>query len=309
VREANLLHVPIYAWIVVPTTDGYWANADNASEMFQALQSWAAWAHDQRLRFEGAVLDQEFSIQNEQTFITDELSGNQQALASWMSGNINPQAQCSSFETYHDMIHWSRANGIDLSAYEAPFNINDILNGDLALQDAFDSSGIPPVGLGGYNQMWAGAYRGAVASFDPSLDPGSYYVASYYERMQRYFPGLAGQVSIGIGGQFPYNTLSPLLTDVQMLAALGAKSVPIYSLESTVQTFGAAGLQTIAEAARQPLTGSQLAAALTPGPHSNDEVTTDQALDAEADALTQAKGETPNSYLTGCESPSSESNR
>jgi hypothetical protein len=300
VNEANRRHVPIYAWLVVPPTDGYWANEDNATLMYQAVQSWAAWSQDQHLRFKGAVLDQEFSLQNEQTFVAAELSGNQAALASWMSGNIDPAGQCRAFKTYHDVITWAHARGIRLSAYQAPFNLDDLLNGDLALQDAFDSSGLPPSRYGGYDGMWVGAYRGAVASFAPSLDPGSYYVASYYERMQRFFPGAPGQVSIGIGGQFPYDTLGPLLTDIQMLAALGAKDVPIYSLETTVQQFGAAGLRTIVEAGRTPLTGSQLAAALAPNPHGNDEVAMDSALDAQAGALTQSKGETPNSYPEGC---------
>jgi len=177
-----------------------------------------------------------------------------------------------------------------------------VLNGDLALQDAYDISAVPP---SGYDRMYLMVYRGSVLSAG-GFDPGSGYVASYFRDMQRYFPGARGQVSIGLGGEAPYDDLDTLVNDVRMLAGLGATRIPVYSLETTVEGLGASGVRSIVQAGRNPLTGAELEAAATPPPVVLGIRAGVARRDATAGALTQSvTGEhddprPPNSYPNGC---------
>jgi hypothetical protein len=123
--------------------------------------------------------------------------------------------------------------------------------------------------------------------------------------MQRYF-GPAGQITLGIGGQKPYDQLATLVNDVRMLAALGATDIPIYSLETTVRTFGAGGLRAIVDAVDHPMTKPALALATLPTPMSLGVRAFFNVLDATATALTASvtagRGhlQLPNAYPNGC---------
>ncbi|MEU9019398.1 hypothetical protein [Actinomadura sp. NPDC048394] len=299
VRKANGLGVPVIAWIVVPSDKGYWAYEGNAPTMTDAVKAWASWKNAERLRFASVALDQEFSSQNLRTYTTDLTGGKLGELAVWMNGNIDPAKQCKALRDYRDLISWAHDRGIAVTAAEAPMVVDDLHDGNLALQDALDIAGSSP----GYDQTYLMAYRSGVA--ESGVDPGSAYVSSYYTDMQKYF-GKGGQASLGVGGQKPYDTLTPLVDDVRMLAGLGARQIPIYSLESTVGKFGAAGLQTIVEAASHPMKGSELTEATKPTALSEGFRVPNYLLDATATALTftatakQGHLQGPNSWPNGC---------
>jgi hypothetical protein len=299
VRKANSLGVPIIAWIVIPYEQGYWAYQGNAQAMSAAVKAWAEWRKANHLRFASLAIDQEFSWQNLQTYIAIVTSHDPEKLSSWMRTNIDPSAQCSAFHAYKELISWVHLHGIAVEAAEAPMVADDLADSKLALQNALQITGSSP----GYDQMYLMAYRSAVAQ--AGFDPGPAYPASYYASMQKYF-GAVGQVSLGIPGQAPYNTLSPLVNDVRMLVGLGATEIPIYSLEEMVTAFGAAGIKEVAEAAKHPMQGSELAEAIKPSPATAGMMGMSKSQDATAVELTvsvtKEKGhpQQPNSWPDGC---------
>ncbi|MGI5321048.1 hypothetical protein [Actinomadura nitritigenes] len=294
VRKANALGVPVIAWLVVPFKDGYWAYEGNAATMKTAARAWSSWKNAKRLRFSSVALDQEFSWRNLQTYISLRLGGDTTGLTNWMSGNIDPDGQCAAFRTYRDLISWAHDRGIAVTAAQAPMIADDLRDGKTALQDALNMTGSSP----GYDQTYLMAYRSAVAQ--AASDPGPAYVASYYADMRTYF-GRTGQVSLGIGGEAPYDTLTPMVNDVRMLTGLGAKQIPVYSLETTVDEFGAAGVQKIVEAARHPMKGTELAAATRPTPFSEALRAASAQMDATATTLTQqVHPRGPNTWPGGC---------
>lgn len=299
VRHANRLNVPIIAWIVVPVEQGDWANEANAGQMFDAVRDWASWKDDERIQFEALALDQEFSWQDLPTYVENVSAADTAPLAAWMRSNIDPTAQCNALRTYEQLIVWAHSRGISVTTAEAPMIADDLSDGDLALQDGLNIAGSTP----GYDQRYLMAYRSAVTQ--AGTDPGSGYPASYYTDMNQYF-GPAGQVSLGIGGQAPYDDLTTLTRDIRMLAGLGAKRIPIYSLETTVDKFGAPGLQQIVEAARDPLSGTALDQAAHPTPISEAARQSGRQLDRAATALTLEKTEqqghlqSPNTWPPRC---------
>jgi hypothetical protein len=257
VRKANALGIPVSAWVVIPYEQGYWAYEGNAPEMFEAVKAWAAWKKANRLRFFSVAIDQEFSWQNLQHYVEAAKSGDREKLAAWMRGNIDPSAQCSALQTYRQMISWAHRNGIRVDAALAPQVVDDLADGNLALQNGLQIAG----SLRGYDGAYLMAYRSSASA--SGVDPGSAYAAFYYQAMQKYF-GPNGQVSIGIPGQGPYASLATLTDDVRMLVGLGAKEIPVYSLEEMLAAFGPDGIKAVAEAARNPMQGAELAAQARP---------------------------------------------
>jgi hypothetical protein len=294
IRKANALGVPVHAWLVVPFEQGYWAYEDNARTMKNAVRAWASWKSAQHLRFASVSLDQEFSWQNLQTYIAHMTGGDHTGLSKWMSGNIDPAGQCTAFRTYRNLISWAHDHGIAVTAAQAPMIVDDLRDGDLALQDALDMTGSSP----GYDQTYLMTYRSAVAQAGGG-DPGSAYVAAYYADMRTYF-GRTGQVSLGIGGEAPYDTLTPLVNDIRMLTGLGAKQIPVYSLETTVDEFGAKGLRTIVEAARRPMKGKELAAATKPTASSEAIRASSARQNTTATTLAKSHPRGPNTWPAGC---------
>lgn len=299
VQKANSLGVPVIAWIVVPYEQGYWAYQGNPQAMLEAVKAWADWKKSNHLQFASIAIDQEFSWQNLQTFIADVTSHDSSKMTSWMRTNIDPSAQCAAFHAYQKLISWSHLHGIRVDAAEAPMVADDLADGNLALQNALQMTGSSP----GYDEMYLMAYRSASAQ--AGFDPGSAYAASYYASMQKYF-GKVGQVSLGIPGQAPYNTITPLVNDVRMLVGLGAKQIPIYSLEETVAAFGPAGLKALAEAAQHPMQGSELSEAIKPAPGTERMLAMSKSQDATASELTlavtkeQGHPQQPNRWPDGC---------
>lgn len=279
VRKANSLGIPMIAWIVLPYEQGYWAYQGNAKAMFDALKAWAAWKKANHLQFASVAIDQEFSWQNLHTFIAGVTSRNPDKLSGWMRTNIDPSAQCNAFRAYRELISWAHVNGIRIDAAEAPMVADDLEDGNLALQNALQITGSSP----GYDEMYLMAYRSAGAQ--AGADPGSAYAASYYASMKKHF-GDVGQVSLGIPGQAPYDKLTPLVNDVRMLAGLGAKEIPIYSLESMVAAFGADGIKTLAQAVQHPMEGSELSEAIKPLPGTGVMLNMGKSQDATATELT-----------------------
>jgi len=299
VRKANSLGVPVSAWIVVPYEQGYWAYQGNAQAMMEAVKAWAEWKKANHLKFTSVSIDQEFSWKNLQAYIANVTSHDPEKLTSWMRTNIDPSAQCSAFHTYQELISWAHDHGIRINAAEAPMVADDLADGTLALQNALQIAGSSP----GYDQMYLMAYRSAVAQ--AGFDPGSAYPASYYGSMQKYF-GSIGQVSLGIPGQAPYNTITTLVNDVRMLVGLGAREIPIYSLEEMVGSFGPAGIKAVAEAAQHPMQGSELSEAPRPSPAAAGMMGMTKTQDAKASELTLAvtkehgHSQSPNRWPDGC---------
>jgi hypothetical protein len=180
--------------------------------------------------------------------------------------------------------------------------VDDLSDGDMALQNGLQIAGSSP----GYDRFYLMAYRSEVSA--AGFDPGPAYVAAYYAAMQRYF-GAAGQVSLGTPGHAPYDSLKPLEDDVRMLAGLGAKAIPIYSLEEMVAKFGASGIQTLANAAKQPMDQSEISKFAAPTRISEGILAASAAKNAMATGLTRTvtqqlgRPQKPNTWPGGCGIP------
>ncbi|MDX6601711.1 MAG: hypothetical protein QOF13_913 [Solirubrobacterales bacterium] len=265
IRTANRLGVPVWGWVLIPYSDGYWAWEGAAAEQFKAVKALVRWAREKRVRLQGLALDPEPRLRTpfEATAAIMGGSGGG-AFSSVFQPTIDPAGQCAAWRGYARIPRWARRHDVRVSAAPMPAALDDIGDGSLALQDA--ANFILPVA--GWDELYFQAYR-SVFSYYSGHDPGPSIISSYFRSAQREY-GSVGQISLGSSGRGPYRRLSSLIGDVRLAATLGAREVPIYSLERTLRAYGGPRSVTrLVRAAQQPFAGPAATRSIAPTPRAS----------------------------------------
>ena len=262
IRRANRHGVTVWAWILTPFTKGYWAWEGAAPENFEAVKALVRWAEAKRVRLRGLVLDFESPVQTtlEGTPALLGAAGTSE-LPSSLWEAIDPRGQCRAWRGYARIAFWAKRNGVRLAATPVATALDDLDFGGIALQDAAQFV-VPDAP---WHTLFFQAYR-STFTYHLGQDPGPGIIPSYFRSARRAY-GTPGQVSLGSAGRGPYRRLSPLVHDIRVAATMGARQVPIYSLERTLRAYGGPrSVVTLAEAARRPFIGRQAARAASPTP-------------------------------------------
>jgi hypothetical protein len=300
IRTANRLGVPVWGWVLIPYTDGYWAWEGAAAEQFAASKTLIHWAREKHVRLRGLALDPEPRVHAplETATAATIMGGGSAALASLFQQAIDPVGQCVAWRGYARIVRWAGRHKIDIAAAPMPAALDDLGDGRLALQDAtgFIVPNAP------WDDLFFQAYR-SVFAYHSGHDPGPGIVSSYLRSARREF-GDVGQISLGSSGRGPYRRFPSLIHDVRLAATLGAREVPIYSLERTLRAYGGPrSLIRLVEAAHHPFGGQ---AATRSTAKANDLRAgirrVDRAAATNTRAVTAGRGASlpPNRWPTGC---------
>ncbi len=252
VRKANRLGVPVWGWVLIPFSDGYWAWEGAAAEQFEATRALVRWAREKRLRLRGVALDPEPRLRTPFESTATIMGGNAggASFSAVFQPRIEPLAQCAALQTYARIPRWGERHGVRVAAAPMPAALDDVEDGRLALQDAADF--ILP--RGPWHAIYFQVYR-SVFNYYSGRDPGPGIVSSYYRSAQAQY-GAAGQLSFGSTGRGPYKRFAALLHDVRLAATLGATELPLYSLERTLNAYGGpSSIARLARAAQHPFAG------------------------------------------------------
>jgi len=302
IRTANRLGVPVWGWVLIPYTDGYWAWEGAAAEQFNAVKALVRWTHTKRMRLRGLVLDPEPPVdtpfERKAAVIR---GGSDAAFPSLFQQTIDPGGQCVAWREYARIPRWAKRHHVSLAAAPTPAVLDDLSDGHLALQDAAQFI-LPKAPWG---KLFFQTYRSAFAYY-AGHDPGPGIVSSYLRSAQREF-GSTGQITLGSAGRGKYRRLSSLIHDVRLAATLGALDLPIYSLERTLRAYGGPrSLIRLVEAAARPFTGAKEARATASTRRATSLRTTirrsDTAAVSATPVITAARGIPllPNSWPSGC---------
>jgi hypothetical protein len=302
IRTANRLGVPVWGWVLIPYSDGYWAWEGAAAEHFKAVKSLVRWARQKRVRLRGLALDPEPRLRTPFELTAAIMGGSGGgAFPSVFQPTIDPARQCAAWHGYARIPRWAKRHGVRVSAAPMPAALDDLGDNRLALQDAADF--ILPNAP--WHELFFQAYR-SVFTYYSEHDPGPGIVSSYFRSAQREY-GSAGQISLGSSGRGPYRRFSRLLHDVRLAATLGAREVPIYSLERTLRAYGGPrSIVRLAQAARDPFAGpaATRTTAITPRAKKLRAAVrrADRAATANTQAITAARGIAlrPNRWPAGC---------
>lgn len=251
IRTANRLGVPVWAWILVPYSNGYWAWEGASAQQFAAVKSLAHWAEEKQVRLRGVALDPEPRLRTPfETTSAIMGGGSDPEFETLFRESIDPLQQCAAWRGYARIVSWSKQHDTAIVAAPMPAALDDLGDGLLALQDAagFILPSAP------WDALYFQAYRSVFAYYS-GHDPGPGIVSSYLRSARREF-GDVGQISLGSAGRGPYRRFASLLNDVRLAATMGAREVPIYSLERTLRAYGGPSAVTrLARAARHPFAG------------------------------------------------------
>jgi hypothetical protein len=260
IRTANRLGVPVWGWILVPYANGYWAWEGSAAQHFDAVRALAHWERAKRVRLRGFALDPEPRVLTPfETTAAIMGGGSDSALSSLFPQAIDPVGQCAAWRTYASIPRWAERHGIDVAAAPVPTALDDLGDGRLALQDA--AGFVLPKAP--WSELFFQAYR-SVFAYYAGHDPGPSIVSSYLYSARRKF-GDVGQISLGSAGRGPYRRFSRLIHDVRLAATLGARTLPIYSLERTLRAYGGPrSLIRLVRAAQHPFPASKAIESATP---------------------------------------------
>ncbi len=302
IRTANRLGVPVWGWILVPYTAGYWAWEGAASEHLGAVKAAVRWARERRVRLRGLALDPEPRLRTPFEMTAAIMGGSGGgAFESVFQPTIDPIQQCAAWRGYAGVVRWAERHGVRISAAPMPAALDDISDGHLALQDA--ANFILPVAP--WHELFFQVYR-SVFNYYSGHDPGPGIISSYFRSAQREY-GEVGQLSFGSAGRGPYRRFASLLHDVRLAATLGAREVPIYSLERTLRAYGGPrSLVRLVKAARNPYVGAAAIKSTAPTPKARKLRgkirRADRAATANTQAITASRGPTltPNRWPNGC---------
>ncbi len=302
IRTANRLGVPVWGWVLIPYTDGYWAWEGAATEQFKAVKALVRWVREKRVRLQGLALDPEPRLRTPFESTAAIMGGRGGgAFSSVFAPTIDPTAQCAAWRGYARIPRWAKRHQVRISAAPMPSALDDIGNGSLALQDAVNFV-LPNAG---WDELYFQAYR-SVFTYYSGHDPGPGIVSSYFRSAQREY-GSVGQVSLGSSGRGPYRRFSSLLGDVRLAATLGAREVPIYSLERTLRAYGGPrSVARLVQAAKHPFAGPAATKSTAPTSRANDLRAAvrraDRAATASTRAITAGRGASlpPNRWPNGC---------
>lgn len=296
IRTANRLGVPVWGWVLTPYSTGYWAWEGDAGVQLKAVRSLVHWAQQKRVRLAGVALDPEPRLLTPFETTAAIMGGAGGAsLSTVFAPTIDPAGQCAAIRTYSRIPAWVHGQGLPVAAAPMPAALDDLRDHRLALQDAtgFVLPSAP------WDELFFQAYR-SVFSYYSGHDPGSGIVASYYRSAQAEF-GSTGQISIGSTGRGPYRRFGPLLRDVRLAATLGARQVPIYSLERTLRSYGGpAAVAQLARAAEHPFRGPEAGKSTAPTADARALRGSVRRADRWATAITRGASLKPNSWPSDC---------
>jgi hypothetical protein len=266
IRTANRLGVPVWGWVLIPYEDGYWAWEGAAGEQFAATKALAGWARKKHVRLRGLVLDPEPRVRTPPETLAAIMGGSDDAaLSSLFQQAIDPSEQCAAWRGYTGIVRWGVRHNVEIAAAPMPAALDDLDDGSLALQDAagFIVPNAP------WSELYFQAYR-SVFAYHSGRDPGPGIVSSYLRSARREF-GSVGQISLGSSGRGPYRRFASLIHDVRLAATLGAREVPIYSLERTLRAYGGPRAVTrLVQAAQHPFAGPAATRSTVPTSRASD---------------------------------------
>jgi hypothetical protein len=256
-RAAAKYGVPVRAWLVVPYADGYWADEHNVAEVAAAARSFTAWARAGKFRFAGVLLDLESSLQDTRTFA--KLRSDPGPVMDALRRNASPRSQCAAAGAYDGVVAQLRGSGFHVMAAAYPFVLDDIANGDVALQDGLDAPLLLP---GRYDNVGFMTMRTVMADL-AGADPGPSLLASYQDAIAAFLPH-QGSLGLGVAGLGAYRSLATLVYDVRAAAMFSTRPLGLYSLDAAYLAYGLPGLRAILAAARAPLSTADARAAAEP---------------------------------------------
>ena len=122
IRRLNEDGIPVTAWPLLPTRQGYYFNADNATEAEARFEEFEEWTAEYRLRWEAIGLDIEPSVQEFSAL----KQGSKWSLFLYLVGRYLDREQVARAKlTYAGLVRTMQARGYVVQTYQLPFMVTE----------------------------------------------------------------------------------------------------------------------------------------------------------------------------------------
>lgn len=217
VRRLNQAGVPVIAWLLLPSSQGYWLNLDNASQVVAHYQTFTEWTAGNNLKWSGVGLDFEPGVQE-----INMIKHNKLALSGRILGRLPGFMRLyHGRSAYRDLIAQIHSDGYLTESYQFPWIVDERKSHSSLLQRI---DGIINVDV---DKEVLILYSSFIRPYGPGI------IWSYGKESQAIALGMVGG---GIQGCFHSKPLSweELGRDLR-LAWVFSNDIYIYSLEGCIQ--------------------------------------------------------------------------
>jgi hypothetical protein len=232
VRDAAAADVGVRAWVLLDEADGYWPNEHNIPAMRAAALAFADWRDAEALPIEWIVFDLEMSLARTRA-IADviETDGTVAALDAIKAGR-DPAAFATHTAEMTALVDELRARALRVAAVTYPMVLDDAVDGDDDIADAFD---VPVTGPA-WDEVSFMVYQSLIYDLSGSWH-GPDVVHSYAATARAQY-GERAAVALGIVGSvgiepvaMPYPDAATLVADRGATRAADIARVSVYSLD------------------------------------------------------------------------------
>ena len=219
VRRLNQAGVPVRAWLLLPESDGYWFNANNAEPAAARYEAFKRWTAEHELRWEGVGLDIEPDMRE-----IEALRVNWRGVALALrrrlfSGDLLRRAEGD----YAALVARIRADGYHVDSYVLPFIVDERLAGSRILRRLLGLVDVPanreiPMLYSSFVRPAGPGFLWSYAPGAPSVGVGS----------------TGGGVKVAGANKVPPLSWEELTRDL-LLAFAWTDDIHVFSLEGSVE--------------------------------------------------------------------------
>jgi hypothetical protein len=121
VGTLNKACIPVVAWLLLPTQEGYWCNLGNAPQAVARYQDFQAWSEQNRLVWDSIALDIEPDIREMEQLTRARLRLGWKLLGRVFCRSNLPEARAQ----YHALVEQIRSDGYRVDVYQLPIIIDE----------------------------------------------------------------------------------------------------------------------------------------------------------------------------------------
>ena len=227
-RAAAAEGVPVIAWMLLPEEDGYWFNETNSDEARTVVLAFLDWIEEELIPLRWILFDMEMGLEQTAVMESGDLLG---TVLPMLQENVDPEAYETATAAYSELVLEVKGRGYVVTAAAYPFIIDDLLDDDHDIQDAFNT---PIVGVP-FDEVYYMAYRTTFTKLT-GMEPGPHLIYQYAHEAYELFGeqaviGLGTIGDIGMVSDIGFNEPSELAEDVAAARAGGNERIFIFSLD------------------------------------------------------------------------------
>ena len=130
VRKLNQARIPVTAWLLLPTEEGYWFNSGNAPQAIRRYAAFKEWTEQNMLAWAGIGLDIEPDIRAIHELAANRPAGVRRLLGNLFNGRRFKQARID----YDNLVKQIRMDGYYVESYQFPVIVDERMVGAHLIQ-------------------------------------------------------------------------------------------------------------------------------------------------------------------------------